>query len=300
MRRISILCALFVFCLQTSIQAKNNVLLRGDCDLNGAVNISDVTALIDYLLSGKWSEGHQPQMQNETFTVNGVLFTMVKVEGGTFMMGATGEQGEDADDNIEKPAHQVILSSYYIGQTEVTQELWHAVMGNNPSYNTENQQLPVDNASWDDCQIFISKLNELTGMNFRLPTEAEWEFAARGGNKSMRYKYSGSNVCDEVSWCRENSLEIGNTTHIVADKKPNELGLFDMSGNVWEWCKDWYGNYLDELQINPAGPVSGEYHVRRGGSWNSVSWNYHRVSYRHYTEISAKDLGLRLAMSCEE
>ena len=199
----------------------------------------------------------------QTFTVNGVSFDMVRVEGGTFTMGATAEQENEADDD-EKPAHEVTLDSYYIGKTEVTQALWEAVMGNNPSYN-KGLYRPVDNVSWEDCQKFIAKLNEMTGKPFRLPTEAEWEYAARGGNKSQGYKYAGSNNFDEVAWYDGNS---GNETHDVGRKRPNELGLYDMSGNLWEWCSDWYGGYSSASQTNPTGPSSGTCRVLRGGSWN--------------------------------
>ena len=198
----------------------------------------------------------------ETFTVNGVSFTMVGVKGGTFTMGGTAEQGSDADSD-EKPTHQVTLSDYYIGETEVTQELWKAVMGSNPS-NFSGTNLPVEAVSWDDCQTFITKLNQLTGKNFRLPTEAEWEYAARGGQKSKGYKYAGSNALSDVAWYWDNS---SSKTHPVKQKQANELGLYDMSGNVWEWCQDWYGNYGSAAQTNPTGPSSGSYRVCRGGGW---------------------------------
>ena len=199
------------------------------------------------------------------FTVNGVSFEMVRVEGSTFRMGATSEQGDDAWD-IEKPVHSVTLSSYYIGKTEVTQALWQAVMGSNPS-RFEGADLPVERVSWNHCQEFIQKLNRLTGCNFRLPTEAEWEFACRGGNNSRGYKYSGSNNLGSVAWYDDNS---GGQTHPVATKAPNELGIYDMSGNVWEWCNDWYGNYTAISQTNPTGPQSGSWRVGRGGGWNGI------------------------------
>lgn len=195
-----------------------------------------------------------------TFEVGGVLFDMVWVEGGTFLMGATSEQGCDVWD-VVKSVHSVTLSGYYIGKTEVTQALWEAVMGTNPSRSI-GDDLPVENVSWNDCQEFIRKLNSLTGQHFRLPTEAEWEFACRGGNNSRGYKYSGSNYIDNVAWYRDNS---GKKTHPVATKLPNELGIHDMSGNVLEWCADWYGDYSSGAQTNPKGPYDGLGRVFRGG-----------------------------------
>ncbi|MDY5125940.1 MAG: SUMF1/EgtB/PvdO family nonheme iron enzyme [Prevotella sp.] len=227
---------------------------------------------------------------NKTFTVKGVTFTMVAVEGGTFMMGATSEQGGDAYDD-EKPVHQVTLSSYYIGQTEVTQALWEAVMGKNPSGFKRNNK-PVEQVSWDDCQDFVIKLNQLTGKRFRLPTETEWEYACRGGKKSRGYKYSGSNTIKDVAWYD------GNKTHPVATKSPNELGIYDMSGNVWEWCQDRYGSYSSAAQTNPTGVSSGTYRVIRGGSWLNSARRF-RSSYRSKNppDFRVDCLGLRLALS---
>ena len=227
----------------------------------------------------------------ETFTINGVEFKMIKVEGGTFSMGATSEQTNYGND--EKPVHSVTLSDYYIGETEVTQELWQAVMGSNPSYFKGNNQRPVESVSWNDCQEFIKKLNQLTGKEFRLPTEAEWEYAARGGkySKDYVYKYSGSNNADEVAWYDDNS---GGKTHPIKTKKANELGLYDMSGNVWEWCDDWYGRYQSYSQTNPTGPSEGEYGVFRGGSWSSLD-RFVRVSNRNFITTDST-LGLRLAL----
>ena len=233
----------------------------------------------------------------QTFRVKGVEFKMIKVEGGTFSMGATSEQGSDAYDD-EKPVHSVTLSDYYIGETEVTQELWEAVMGSNPSRFTGNNQRPVEMVSWYDCQEFIKKLNRLTGKEFRLPTEAEWEYAARGGkySKDYVYKYSGSNDADEVAWYDDNS---GSKTHSVKAKKANKLGLYDMSGNVWEWCNDWYDDnyYRNSPQTNPTGPSRGENRVRRGGSYYNDD-RYVRVSYREYCTLGSRfiDIGLRLAL----
>ena len=262
------------------------------CDVNGdgEVNVSDVTALVNLIING----GGESEFKNRTFTVNGVSFEMIAVEGGTFTMGATSEQGSDAYDD-EKPAHQVTLSSYYIGKTEVTQELWQAVMGSNPS-KFSGTNLPVEKVSWEDCQSFVIKLNELTGKNFRLPTEAEWEYAARGGNKSNGFKFSGGNNIAEVAWYSENGNKI---SHPVATKAPNELGIYDMSGNVWEWCSDWYSSsyYTSSSQTNPTGPNSGSYRVYRGGSWSGNA-RFCRVSHRdsNYPSYRFNYLGLRLAV----
>ena len=234
-----------------------------------------------------------PKFQNElVFNVEGVQFTMKRVEGGTFIMGATSEQGRDVYRG-EKPAHQVTLDSYYIGVAEVTQALWQAVMGSNPS-EFKGDNLPVEQVSWDDCQKFIQKLNQLTGQTFSLPTEAQWEFAARGGNLSKGYKYSGSNTLRKVAWYDNNSND---KTHPVAQKQPNELGLYDMSGNVREWCQDWYGDYSSSSQRNPMGPSSGSKRVCRGGDGDGSAWNC-RVSYRYgrYSGYRDSSVGLRLAL----
>ena len=229
---------------------------------------------------------------NHTFTVNGVQFTMVEVGGGTFTMGATSEQGSDAWDE-EKPAHEVTLSDYYIGQTEVTQALWKAVMGSNPS-DSKGGNLPVERVSWDDCQVFIQKLNQLTGKQFRLPTEAEWEYAARGGRKSRGYKYAGGNNIDSVAWCDGNS---GNETHPVATKQANELGIYDMSGNVLEWCSDWCGDYTSSSQSDPQGSSSGSFRVIRGGCYYNFARNC-RVSYRISNTLDYRCGYLGLRLSC--
>ena len=229
---------------------------------------------------------------NGTLTVNGIKYSMVWVEGGTFRMGATSEQGSDAESD-EKPVHSVTLSGYYIGKTEVTQALWKVVMGSNPS-SCKGDNLPVEQVSWNDCQKFIRKLNSLTGQNFRLPTEAEWEFACRGGNNSRGYKYSGSNYIDNVAWYDGNS---GDKTHPVGTKAPNELGIYDMTGNVWEWCADWYGDYSSGAQTNPKGPYDGSCRVNRGGGWGSLA-RLCRSSNRCYSYPTYRDgsLGLRLAL----
>ena len=225
----------------------------------------------------------------ETFTVNGISFTMKLVEGGTFQMGSNDS---DADSD-EKPVHNVTLSSYYIGETEVTQALWKAVMGSNPSFY-KGDNLPVEQVSWNDIQEFIRKLNQKTEKNFRLPTEAEWEYAARGGKTSKGYKYAGSNTIDNVAWYIDNS---GSKTHAVKGKNPNELGFYDMTGNVLEWCSDWYGSYSSGSQTNPQGPSSGSSRVLRGGGWYNIA-RYCRVSDRNSSApvSSGIDLGFRLCL----
>lgn len=223
------------------------------------------------------------------FTVNGAKFVMVEVPGGTFTMGATAEQGNDFQSN-ELPTHSVTISNYWIGQTEVTQELWTAVMGSNPN-SFQGDNLPVNMVDWNDCQEFISQLNHLTGEEFRLPTEAEWEFAARGG-RSHGTKYAGSDNIGEIAWIDTNT---GGKTHAVATKKPNTLGLYDMSGNLWEWCLDRYGKYKSYAQTNPQGPSSGSERVIRGGGWNYDARGC-RVSFRSGTTSERQStVGFRLA-----
>ena len=224
---------------------------------------------------------------------DGISIDMVKVEAGTFMMGATSEMKDPYSD--EKPVHQVTLTNdYYMGKYEVTQALWQAVMGSNPS-NFKGDNLPVETVNWNDCQEFISKLNSLTGRKFRLPTEAEWEYAARGGKKSRGYQYSGSRKISDVAWYEGNSRS---KTHPVGRKQANELGIYDMSGNVWEWCSDWYGSYSSSSQTNPMGSDSGAKRVRRGGSWCHIA-RICRSSYRYGDAPDCRGLylGLRLALS---
>ncbi len=262
--------------------------LNGSSNYRTSLDGHSLDAGKQYTISSSFDES---SINSLTFTVNGVSFTMVQVEGGTFMMGASDDDS-DAFSN-ERPQHEVTLSSFAIGQTEVTQALWMAVMGENPSY-FKGDDRPVEFVSWNDCQTFIQKLNELTGKNFRLPTEAEWEYAARGGNQSQGYKYAGSNNLGNVAWYIDNS---GYTAQEVGTKLPNELGLYDMSGNVLEWCQDWYGDYSSTAQTNPQGPSTGSDRVLREGSWLNFARSC-RVSHRFHDSPSyrSNNLGFRLAL----
>ena len=268
-----------------------------DVDRDGTVGIADVTTLLNYLLTGEPElpvyAGPPVPPEAEVFTVNGVSFAMVPVEGGTFMMGYNGTANSN-------PEHEVTLSDFSIGLTEVTQGLWEAVMGSNPSNWRFSPLLPVEYVSWDDCQEFIAKLNELTGRGFHLPSEAQWEFAARGGNLSHGYRYAGSDDYLEVSWNIYNQL-ISNTELLnpVGLLKPNELGLYDMSGNVTEYCQDGYMPYTDEPQTDPVVDVM-EWNnlwrnvVVRGGD---VTGNW-PVTNRGQIEHGREEhsFGLRLAL----
>ena len=286
----------------------NMILGKGDLtavgDINGdtRVDVDDLNIIINIIL------GKDPDEKPgaKTYTANGVSFRMMDVKGGTFTMG-----GYDSDPGVqrdEKPAHQVTLSNFAIGETEVTQELWMAVMGSNPSAvssrngYTENLQRPVESVSWDDCQQFITRLNALTGLTFRLPTEAEWEYAARGGMNTLGYLYAGDDDLNKVAWYRDNvpsttSGTEGYGPQTVATKSPNELGVYDMTGNVREWCQDWYGSYSNAAQTNPTGPATGAERVERGGGFNQNS-SYCRVLRRQSAQPGngSVSTGLRLAM----
>ena len=205
------------------------------------------------------------------------------------MMGLEG-------DNVATPIHQVTLSDYHIGETEVTQALWERVMGSNPSGHSGVGDLPVENVSWYACQGFINELNALFEENFSLPTEAQWEFAARGGNKSKGYTYAGSNNVNDVAWYLSNS---DNTTHPVATKQANELGLYDMSGNVFEWCQDYWGAYTSAAQVDPQGPDTGTTRVCRGSAYvRGLTNNWLKCGGRTQDDpgIAAEDSGLRLSI----
>ncbi len=214
---------------------------------------------------------------------------MVFVQGGSYNMGATEEQGSDAKAN-EKPSHIVILSDYYISRYEVTQKFWETIMGSNPS-SVKGDDLPVDNVSWEECNQFIQELNKRTGKQYSLPTEAEWEYAARGGDKRNGTKYSGSNNAEEVAW----SDALDGTIQPVGTKKYNELGIYDMSGNVSEWCYDWYGAYTDQDQANPIGAETGTEKVLRGGNCSDATLNC-RITTRTSTapETAKAKTGFRI------
>lgn len=225
--------------------------------------------------------------------VRRLIDDMVHVSGGSFTMGATIEQEYEADDD-EWPDHNVTVGDFYICKYEVTQALWQEVMGNNPS-GFKGGNRPVESVSWDDCLAFVKRLNDMTGKDFRLPTEAEWEFAARGGVRSNGHMCSGSEDSDQVAWHEGNS---GGMTHAVGMKLPNELGLYDMSGNVMEWCSDWYGKYSSADQTDPRGASGGSNRVIRGGSWGYNS-SACRTSARRYSTPSRRynRIGVRLAAS---
>jgi len=234
---------------------------------------------------------------------------MIFVGGGTFRMGSNN------GDDDEKPVHSVTLSDFFIGKYEVTQGLWKSVTGNNPSRFTGDDNLPVENLSWYDAVEFCNKLSEKEGLQkvysgsgdnitmnmnangYRLPTEAEWEYAARGGSLSKGYEYSGSNNTDDVAWYWDNSgRKSGRKTHPVGQKQPNELGIYDMSGNVLEWCWDWYGSYGSDSQTNPTGPSSGSFRVGRGGSWRSNAGRLRPANrfYDLFPDDRDNNLGFRL------
>ena len=320
-----------------------NAAVYGDVNGDGTVNASDVTELYNYFLNGDLTYAATcdvdgdgtitsyditelynillgnttPQEEGVTeYTVNGVTFKMVEVEGGTFMMGVDQQVG------YAYPAHEVTLSTYSIGQTEVTQELWVAVMGSNPSYFNEygnadlhsnhnswdagiNLQRPVDYVNYGDCLAFCAKLNEMTGLNFRIPTEAEWEFAARGGNLTHGYEYAGSENVNDVAWWKETLPSStlwtdGWGTQTVATKAPNELGIYDMCGNVEEWCYDWFATYSSTAEplTNPTGPATGTQRAKRGGTCTNKYAYSLIVYYRQPQNPDARGntRGLRLAL----
>ena len=227
--------------------------------------------------------------------VNGIGFRMQRVEGGSYLMGATIEQ-TDRDILTNKPAHLVFLSPYYIATTEVTVQLWRAVMPEGEVINPKGYPtVPISYVTWNECQEFVRRLDSITGLPFRLPTEAEWEYAARGGAKSKGYRFAGGNEADSVGWTYSSS---GNWKHPVGRKRPNELGLYDMTGNVSEWCQDIYGPYTLSTQPDPCGPDTGSYRVVRGGSYDECNANSHLSVRRwHKPETSTEYIGFRIALS---
>jgi formylglycine-generating enzyme len=227
-------------------------------------------ALLSFLLVFSCSKDKDPEPDPDL-----AFYNMTLVKGGSFIMGCTSEQGDDCYAG-EKPAHTVTLSDFYIGQYEVTQKMWTDIMGENPSHFAGCDQCPVEKVSWEDIQAFLVKLNAKTGKNFRLPTEAEWEYAARGGAQSGYTRYSGSDELGLAAWYIRNS---DGKTHPVGDRKANELGLYDMSGNVMEWCQNWSGPYLPSAQTDPQGPDVGVYRVLRGGAWSSEA-RFCRTAFR--------------------
>jgi len=233
---------------------------------------------------------------------------MIFVQGGTFWMGCSSEQENDCESN-ESPLHSVEVSSYSISKCPITQKQWQIIMGTtvgqlrdkankNWSIVGEGDNYPIYYVSWEEAQEFIHRLNRATGKLYRFPTEAEWEFAARGGNNGQGFKYSGSNNLDNVAWYENNSEYC---THPIGIKQPNELGIYDMSGNVWEWCNDWYGAYPSLAQYNPIGASSGTNRVFRGGGWGDKIEDC-RVSYRNNCLPSSRYsfLGFRVALSTDE
>lgn len=238
-----------------------------------------------------------------TESVYGINMEMVYVQGGEYLMGGTSEQGSDAQSD-EQVIRRVNVGDFYIGRFEVTQSQWESVMGTSISQQRDkaNPQWPLRGTgpnnpmyyvSWEEASEFCRILSRKTGRTYRLPTEAEWEYAARGGQKNDGTKYSGSNLIDYAGWYDRNSA---NSTHPVGTKNPNELGIYDMSGNVWEWCRDWYAGAYDRSQTdNPTGPVSGSGRVVRGGSWYNAASSC-RVSGRSYNSPGYRfnNYGLRV------
>jgi formylglycine-generating enzyme required for sulfatase activity len=223
--------------------------------------------------------------------------SMISIDGGVFIMGCTADQGAECTQD-EFPVHQVQISSFRFSKTELTQGIWKAVMGINPSGNQRSDQFPVENVSYNDIDAFIERLNKISGHRYRLPTEAEWEFAARGGIKSRVTLYSGSSDPNNVSWNIGNS---SNVSHIVGFKKANELGLYDMSGNVWEWCSDWYGVYHSSEESDPRGSVEGTDKIIRGGSYAGAIWFCRNAIRMHYApSYKSHFIGFRLAEDVSE
>ncbi len=249
----------------------------------------------------KSADKAQPSQQTSAYRADQIArkkailtFKMVFVEGGSFTMGCTEEQAEECV-APEKPAHPVFVRSYAICKYPVTQRQWREVMGKNPCL-IPNDDAPVTDVSWKDVQKFIAKLNNFLGTSYRLPTEAEWEYAARGGVMTESMKYSGGNDLYTLGWYKDNAE---GEAHPCGTRKANELGLYDMSGNVWEWCSDWYGSYPTDTeveQINPEGAATGTEKVCRGGYFEGPA-SFCRVSCRSKAkpDYSSSIIGFRLA-----
>ena len=296
--------------------------LLGDCYEKGmGVNKNHTTAMYwwqraadnDHAIAQeKLTQQSRPSIVGSTTSSNerivislpgsSLSFNMIYVEGGDFFMGAQKNSSRranyDADaEPRESPVHTVEIGSFYIGEVEVTQELWELIMRYNNSENIGKNR-PVENVSYHEAMTFCEVLSNVTGYNFTLPTEAQWEYAARGGKKSRGYKYAGSNNIDKVAWSAENSY---GTSHDVAQKQPNELGIYDMSGNVWEWCHDWSQDWAKSYSVaprrNPRGDRNGTMRIFRGGSWN-FGGHRCRVSDRRRDAPSKsfKGGGLRVIM----
>lgn len=243
------------------------------------------------LASGCKKKSKVKGVEEVKISVGNVEFTMTQVLGGSFLMGAADNNDVAAPN--EKPGHHVTVSTFWIGKTEVTQQLWVTVMGNNPSF-FRGDDLPVEQVSWNDCQEFVRRLSTMTGRQFRLPTEAEWEFAARGGTRSNNYTYSGGDAISDVGWYWGNGRD---KTHVVGSKRANELGLHDMTGNVWEWCQDWYGYYSAHDQVNPRGARTGRLKVNRGGCWYfEMKASRNSARFANKPDGKYKGVGLRLVM----
>ena len=286
---VCVLCSVFCILSQWHVFCIHTCVLRKILSLIGLF-------LIALPLSAKRHKPVVPDsLQVIEYQVNGVSFRMRRVEGGSFMMGATIDQ-TDPEIYTDKPAHLVFLSPFYIAETEVTNQLWKAVMPEKESLAPRGYPYnPISYVSYSDCQDFVRALDSLTGMPFRLPTEAEWEFAARGGNKSQHYRFAGGNIPDSIGWINSCS---GNWSHPVARKQPNELGLHDMTGNVAEWCEDWYAPYQLGTEPDPCVCDSGEFKVVRGASYDACAANSHISVRRWETPETARGyIGFRVAFS---
>ena len=251
--------------------------------------------MLQFPLSAKRRPQIPDSLLTISFEVNGVSFAMQRVDGGSFVMGATPDQ-YDPDMYTDKPAHLVFLSPFYIATTEVTNRLWKAVMPDRESLSPSGYpHNPISYVNWYDCQEFVRRLDSITGLPFRLPTEAEWEYAARGGEQSKAFRFAGDNCADSVGWTYTPS---GNWTHPVARKHPNELGLYDMTGNVAEWCQDIYGAYTLSTKPDPLGADTGSFRVVRGSSYDECVANSH-ISVRrwHTPETATNYIGFRIALT---